>query len=245
MWMRVKPDIPFVGFSTRSLLRGGGQARARSQGRRRAPGFHSMPGFGGQGAAADDRGRSSATPTSAGRAAKPRAPTSHEDWAVVQAVDPDTGREVPDGEWGNLVVTTLDRDNGLLRYDLEEAAAITREPCPCGETAIRGFWGGRFKDLLTSQGKRFQVAELERALRSGAPETTEPTLEYVIVRPPAADGPLTVRIEAGSSTSDRSSLAEQCRAAIHEHLELEARVEVLDRETLPRSGFKATRVVDV
>ena len=48
----------------------------------------------------------------------------HEDWAIVQAVDPATGRDVPDGEWGNLVVTTLDRDNGLLRYDLEEAACF-------------------------------------------------------------------------------------------------------------------------
>ena len=43
----------------------------------------------------------------------------HEDWAIVQAIDPATGRDKPSGEWGNLVVTTLDRDNGLVRYDLE------------------------------------------------------------------------------------------------------------------------------
>ena len=43
-------------------------------------------------------------------------------------------------------------DNGLLRYDLEEACAILREPCPCGETSIRGLWGGRFKDLLVVPG---------------------------------------------------------------------------------------------
>ena len=87
----------------------------------------------------------------------------HEDWAVVQAVDPETGLDVPDGEWGDLVVTTLDRDNGLLRYDLEEAAMLVRDPCPCGETTIRGFWGGRFKDLLLCQGKRFFVPTGERA----------------------------------------------------------------------------------
>src|SRR4029077_13303183 len=101
----------------------------------------------------------------------------HEDWAVVQAVDPDTGREVPDGEWGNLVVTTLDRDNGLLRYDLEEACALDRAPCACGETTIRGFWAARFKDLLACQGTRFQVNEVEKALRSGAPELADPSLE--------------------------------------------------------------------
>ena len=99
------------------------------------------------------------------------APTSHEDWAVVQAVDPATGEEVPDGEWGDLVVTTLDRDNGLLRYDLEEACAIMREPCPCGETTIRGLWGGRFKDLIAVQGKRFQ-AERGRNRRCGGAATS-------------------------------------------------------------------------
>ena len=84
---------------------------------------------------------------------------------MVQAVDPATGLEVPDGEWGNLTVTTLDRDNCLLRYDLEEACAILREPCPCGETSIRGLWGGRFKDLLECQGTRFQANEVEGVLR--------------------------------------------------------------------------------
>ena len=87
----------------------------------------------------------------------------HEDWCVLQAIDPATGKEVPDGEWGNLTCTTLDRDNGLLRYDLEEACAILRGPCPCGETSIRGLWGGRFKDLLSCQGTRFQLNELELA----------------------------------------------------------------------------------
>ena len=68
----------------------------------------------------------------------------HEDWAIVQAIDPATGADVPEGQWGNLVVTTLDRDNGLLRYDLEEAAMLESGDCPLGETSRRGFWGGRF-----------------------------------------------------------------------------------------------------
>lgn len=165
----------------------------------------------------------------------------HEDWAILQAVDPRTGRDVPEGEWGDLVVTTLDRDNGMLRYDLEEACAILRDPCPCGETTVRALWGGRFKDYLSCQGKYFPVGEVEAALRAVEPVTT-PSLEYVVVRPGGDDAPLRVRVELAAGDPD--DVAARCAAAIKEQVGVEAAVEVLNRDTLPRSGYKATRVVD-
>jgi phenylacetate-CoA ligase len=212
-WMRLKPDIPFVGFS---LGRYYEVAAKLGLDPKDAVGLR-IPSLG-------PPGKGSPLMTAGlecyaylgGTCGE--APGAHlaEDWAVVQAVDPGTGRDVLDDKWGNLVVTTLDRDNGLLRYDLEEAAAITREPCPCGETTIRGFWGGRFKDLLSTQGMRFQVAEVEGA----------------------------VRVEAGASDAALASLADRCRAAIRERLGIEARVEILERGKLPRSGYKASRVAD-
>jgi phenylacetate-CoA ligase len=168
----------------------------------------------------------------------------HEDWAVVQAVDPSTGREVADGEWGNLTVSTLDRDNGLLRYDLEEACCVVREPCPCGETSARGLWGGRFKDLLSCQGTRFQLAEVEAVLRS-VKAMREPSLEYQIVRPEGDDADLVVRVEVASADA---AIREAARAAavsgLRSELGVRAAVEVLDRDTIPRAGYKATRVVE-
>ncbi len=166
----------------------------------------------------------------------------HEDFAIIQAIDPKTGRDVGDDEWGNLVVTTLDRDNGLLRYDLEEAAAIIREPCPCGETTIRGFWGGRFKDFLDVQGRYFQVHEIERALRSVGDEITKPSLEYVVVKPSDPALPLSIRVE--HAAGDSMDLAVRCTAAIAEQVGIDATVEILEREALARSGYKATRLVD-
>jgi len=160
---------------------------------------------------------------------------------VVQAVDPTSGRDVPDGQWGNLVVTTLDRDNGVLRYDVEEACALVREPCTCGETTIRGFWGGRFKDLLSCQGKRFQAAELEAALR-GVPAVREPSLEWAVVRPQRDDAPLIVRVEQGSGNA--ADAAQACVGAVMEKLGIVAQVEVLARGTLARSGYKTNRIVD-
>jgi phenylacetate-CoA ligase len=168
----------------------------------------------------------------------------HEDWGVVQAVDPATGSEVPDGEWGNLTVTTLDRDNGLLRYDLEEACAILREPCPCGETSIRGLWGGRFKDLLECQGTRFQVAELEGVLR-GIEAMREPSLEYQIVKPDGGGADLVVKVEVASEDQAvRDQARDRATADIHDTLGIRAAVEILARDTIPRAGYKATRVVD-
>jgi len=168
----------------------------------------------------------------------------HEDWAIVQAIDPATGKDVTPGQWGNFVVTTLDRDNGLLRYDLEEAAMIEPANCPNGETGSIGFWGGRFKDLLSSQGRHFQVSELEAAIREGAPEIVDPTLEFVVVDPQGSDDPLRVRVEVGAKGGDRDEVEKKVRAAISASFAIEAAVEVLDRETLARSAYKLKRVVD-
>lgn len=165
----------------------------------------------------------------------------HEDWAIVQAIDPATGADVPDGEWGNLVVTTLDRDNGLLRYDLEEAACIIREPCACGETTIRGFWGGRFKDLLTSQGTHFQVNEIEGALRS-VEAVTAPTLEWQVVKPTDGAAPLHVRVELADG--DPNLVAGRCADAIERELGVKATIEIVERGSLTRSAYKQVRLVD-
>ena len=169
----------------------------------------------------------------------------HEDWAVVQAVDPATGREVADGEWGNLTVTTLDRDNGLLRYDLEEACAILREPCPCGETSIRGLWGGRFKDLLSCQGTRFQLNELEA--RAPGDRRRAQALPRVPGGPPGRRRPPAAGAGGGGvrgpGRAGGGRRAVRRRAAPRRWAS-RAEVEVLARDTIPRAGYKATRVIE-
>ena len=71
-----------------------------------------------------------------------------------------------------------------------------------------------------------------------------PSLEYQVVKP-AADGvdPLTVRIELAGE-GDRVEVAARCAAVIRDALGIETNIELLDRDTLPRSGYKATRLVD-
>jgi phenylacetate-CoA ligase len=241
-WIRLQPDIPFVGFSLGRYFEVSaklGLDPFKDVGLKipSLPGAGSSKGMGLMTAGLECYAYVGG-PCGQGPGAH-----LHEDWAVVQAVDPDTGREVPEGEWGNLTVTTLDRDNGLIRYDLEEACSITREPCACGETTIRGFWGGRFKDLLACQGKRFLIGEVEHALRKVGDIAT-PSLEYVVVAPKIEAAPLLVRVEAGAEGGAADDVAARCVAAMKEFLGIDATVEVVPRESLPRSGYKATRVVD-
>src|SRR5207302_1404365 len=62
----------------------------------------------------------------------------NEDHFLVEAVDPESGRPVADGELGELVFTTLTKEAlPLLRYRTGDRAALNREPCRCGRTFAR------------------------------------------------------------------------------------------------------------
>lgn len=238
MWMRIPPDAPFVGFSMGRFFEVSaklGLDPFKDVGLK----IPSMPGGGSPLTTAGAECQAFL----AGACSEGRGGHMTEDHCYVEAVDPTTGKRVPDGEWGNLVATTFGRDGCLIRYDLEEATKIDRTPCPCGETTARAWWGGRFKDLVSVQGKRVQVLEVEAALRT-VPDVAKPSLEYVVVRPKDEREPLRVRVEIGSGSSDRDELRGKVTGALKEHVGVEAAVEILDRETLPRYGYKATRVVD-
>jgi len=240
-WMRFRPDIPFQGFSLGRYLEVAaklGLDPARDLG---------LPARRSGGGGAMDRMPLMTAGLECysylgGTCGKSPGAHLNEDWAVVQAIDPTTGREVADGEWGDLVVTTLDRDNGLMRYDLEEACAIERAPCPCGETTARGFWGGRSRDLLACRGRRFQAWDIERALRAVEP-VTQPSLEWIVLRPKEDDPRIVVRVELAGD-ADRAEIARQCAAAIRDAIAVDAAVEIVTRDTLPRSGYKTSRVLE-
>jgi len=108
---------------------------------------------------------------------------------------------------------------------------------------VRALWGGRFAHLLQAQGHRFQVAEVERALLPIA-EVAKPSLEFVVVRPDNPDAPLVVRVERGESTGDLDGVHDRCVAAIADRVGVRAAVELVERGTLSRSGYKAARLVD-
>jgi phenylacetate-coenzyme A ligase PaaK-like adenylate-forming protein len=100
--------------------------------------------------------------------------------------------------------------------------------------------------LISCQGHFFQANEVESALRS-VPDVSEPSVEWQMTRPAGEleNKPLQVRVERGiSASADNEDIAGRVRIAIQDSLGVETIVEVLDRETLPRAGYKAARVID-
>ncbi|MDT7561906.1 MAG: phenylacetate-CoA ligase [Pseudonocardiales bacterium] len=150
-----------------------------------------------------------------------------EDYALVEAVDPVTGEPVPDGQRGHLVVTSLGRDNPMLRYDLEDVVRIDAGPCPCGETTRRGFWEGRAKDIVEVAGRQVLPIDVWRHL--------DPAAEYVIIRPERPADRLTVRVEGARDTAVEDALTEALGVPVD--------VTWVGTGELPRAAYKAQRVV--
>ena len=166
-----------------------------------------------------------------------------EDHAIVQAVDPATGAEVADGERGHLVVTTITKDNGLLRYDIEDLVRIDHSPCSCGETSLRMWWDGRIKEMITVGDRQLLPLDVWAPLFDH-PELADPSIEYQVVRS-ADTSRLHLRLEAASAGSDAGTeLAGRIQANLEAKVGVPVRIELVPRETLPRPAYKPERVVD-
>ena len=86
------------------------------------------------------------------------------DHFVIQACDPVTGREVPDGERGTLVVSAFGIDALFLRYDLQDIVVVSRGPCECGETGPRYTLLGRRADAVQIDGRMLLPLDVHLAL---------------------------------------------------------------------------------
>jgi phenylacetate-coenzyme A ligase PaaK-like adenylate-forming protein len=90
----------------------------------------------------------------------------NEDHFLVEAIDPDSGRPVPDGTPGELVFSTVTKQAlPLLRYRTGDIAALRRGPCPCGRTLVKmSKVTGRRDDMLVVRGVNVYPSEVERVL---------------------------------------------------------------------------------
>jgi phenylacetate-CoA ligase len=127
-----------------------------------------------------------------------------------------------------MVVTSLGRDNPMIRYDLEDIVRVDDTPCPCGETSRRAFWEGRQRDIVWVGEQMLLPVDVWAELGADA--------EFVIVRRPDADR-LEVRVE-GTAPDDA---ADRLRARFGVPVDLTP----LPVGALARSAYKASRVVDV
>jgi phenylacetate-CoA ligase len=167
-----------------------------------------------------------------------------EDLAIVEVIDPATGRPSGDGERGSLVVTVLEKDNFLLRYDLEDVVRWNAKPCPCGETHRRLFYEGRQRDVVRIGGRAVLPIDVALVLYD-VPEVSRPSAEYQIVRRAGASDALEVRVEYDpESARDLPGLERRLGERFRERLGIATRLELVARGVVPRFAYKAARVVD-
>ncbi len=167
-----------------------------------------------------------------------------EDLAIVEVIERQSGRACGHGERGNLVVTVLEKDNFLLRYDLEDIVRWNTKPCPCGETHRRLFYEGRVRDVVPVAAREILPIDVALVLYE-FPEVSTPSAEYQIVRKQARSDTLLVRLEYDpAQLSDVPGITKRLAERFRERLGVAAALDLVARGDLPRFAYKAARVVD-
>jgi phenylacetate-CoA ligase len=166
-----------------------------------------------------------------------------EDHFFVEVIDPDTGRTLEPGSFGELVFTTLTKEAlPLIRYRTGDLGRVTAEPCPCGRTTVRlTDFGGRRDDMLIIRGVNIYPSSVEDVLLRV--EGVAPYYQLIVTR----EGPLdqiALHCEPAEGGLDRMALAETIGGALREQTGLRIAVLVVDPGSVPRSEGKAVRVVD-
>jgi phenylacetate-CoA ligase len=171
-----------------------------------------------------------------------------EDHFLFEIVDPKTLERLPNGERGELVITTLTKEAlPIIRYRTRDITTLVDEPCICGRTHLRIMRvTGRDDDMLIIRGVNVFPSQIESCL-VGFPGLA-PHYQIVLTR----EGPLdavTIEVELDAdSPSDQAYVAAKA-GEIRQHLKsmigVSCTVEIKGSGAVPRSQGKAVRVKDL
>ena len=171
-----------------------------------------------------------------------------EDCFLMEIIDPETLEPVPDGEIGELVLTTLDRDAmPLLRYRTRDLTRIIPGECPCGRTHRRiDRLKGRSDDMFIVKGVNIFPMQIEKILL----QFKELGTNYLItIETIGNNDELMIDVELGELfTDDYSQLQRLTKEITHrlkDEILLTPKVKLVDRGSLPQSDGKAVRVKDL
>ena len=171
-----------------------------------------------------------------------------EDHFYPEIIDPDSGRPLPDGETGELVLTTLSKQAmPLLRFRTRDVTSLLAEPCPCGRTVrrIRRILH-RTDDMFIIRGVNVFPSQIETALLNV--DGALPHYQILLTRSRGLDR-MEVQIEVNAELlSDRVGAMEELQARFAKQIEhvigLHVMVTLAEPRTLPRSEGKLRRVID-
>jgi len=173
----------------------------------------------------------------------------NEDHFIVEIVDPQTLRPVPDGQQGEVVFTTITKEGiPLLRYRTRDISRIVPGVCACGRTFRRlERITGRTDDMLIIRGVNVYPSQIEQVL-VGIPGVA-PHYQVVLSKQGSMDH-VEVHVEVGPEVSfDEIKTLERLRnrvaAEIASSLAVNINVKLVEPKSIQRSEGKAQRVLDL
>lgn len=172
-----------------------------------------------------------------------------EDHFLFEILDPKTGDPLPDGEEGELVLTTLSKQAmPIIRYRTHDITRVIPERCGCGRSIRRiARISRRSDDMLIIRGVNVFPSQIEAALLKV--EQTLPHYQIIVRREREMDD-MEIRIEVTADVfSDRVSEIERISARLSHAVEsttgIRAKITLVEPQTIQRSEGKAKRVLDL
>ena len=165
------------------------------------------------------------------------------DYVFLEIIDPVTGEVLPDGEWGEIVLTTLVKEGApLIRFRTHDLSRIIPGECACGhnEHPRIDTITGRSDDMMKIHGVNVFPAQIEEVLAT-FPELSS---EYQI-RLSHLDGRDTMRIYVETNGSvDWEDLRKRVARRVRHRIGFTPLVKIVEHGVLPRSEKKTKRVFD-
>ena len=165
-----------------------------------------------------------------------------DDYIYFEIVNPKTGEVLPDGEMGELVITTLRKQGApLIRYRTHDLTRIIPGECPCGSQYPRiDTIAGRTDDMVKVKGVNIFPSQIETILAKIKDASSE--YQLVINRIDGKDS-CTLFVEKNTST-DTDDLKREIRNQFKNKIGITVEVKPVEIGALPRSEKKSTRIFD-
>lgn len=172
----------------------------------------------------------------------------NEDHFIVETIDPETGEQLPFGEKGELVFTTITKEGiPLIRYRTRDITRIIKEPCICGRTFVRmEKVMGRSDDMLIIRGVNVFPSQIESILMDT--KGVSPHYQLIVDRVDNMDV-LEVQVEVTDELfSDEikklQALEKSIVKDIKDIIGVSVKVKLVEPKSIARSEGKAVRVID-
>jgi phenylacetate-CoA ligase len=172
----------------------------------------------------------------------------NEDHFIPEIIDPETGKVLPFGEEGELVITTVTREAmPLIRYRTRDITRLVNDSCPCGRTLVRmEKVKGRTDDMLIIKGVNIYPAQVEQVLFGF--EGVTPHYQIVLTREGSMDH-MEILVEVNETIffdemKKQRDMVDSINEKMRNALGLSAKVKLVEPRSLERFQGKAERVRD-